>query len=449
MWHRHLVLSIIALSFFSVLNAKKDEQLLNIINHVMRCELSSVEICHDDMLTYMETLVREQSDGLKGKVHLAKGIIYKNIGDYGCAVSELKAAKSFLFHEYDIDNYILSVLCLAEIFVESGQYDSALFQIEMLHDNYDGFSKVQQAFYSDICLSLSMHYKYFGCEYINKYLHDVDEDYVNWGLVMKALLRCSESSRTVDVYNKPVKAGRFVSELDAIFLNTIRRNESDHLGNLPIDFLDIIGIIRPFDFGSVAAIKEVEKKINQQDRDRRIIYLILCLTIIFVSVLIVNYKTKNEYLEEITVLQNERERERRVRRRLQLSSDVLRRVDERLRLLDNYILATMSGNYIGQADYRLKKYMEDRDHFLQSTVDSYLIAHPQFVRYLREQNLSDAEVAYCCMYVSGFKGKAIASYLGWKRGYDKSAELRKKLNIKGCNVNLDTFLMSKLSEFNL
>lgn len=439
--HR-LILSMVALFFFSILNAKKDEQLLDIINHVITCELSSDEIGHDEMLVYMESLIGKQSVGLEGKVHLAKGIIYKNIGDYEYAVSELKTAKSFLFQD-DRDSYILSVFCLAETYVESAQYDSALFQMEILRDSYDGFSKGQQAFYEDIDLCLSMRCRYFRCEDINRYLQKVDAEYLNWGLVMKAMLCCPEFSRTAGMYGMPVKAGRFVSESDAMFLNTARIGRLECLG---ID-MNLLGFIRPYDYSPIAAIRDIEKNFNQRHKVRNIICLFLWLIIIFVSVSVVNHIQKNKYLTEISVLQNEREKDRQVRRRLQLSSDVLHRVDERLRLLDNYILAAISGNYIVKADCSLKEYMEDRDSFLQSTIASYLIAYPQFIRYLKEHNLSDAEVAYCCMYVSGFKGKAIASYLGWKRGYDKSAELRKKLGIKGRNVNIDTFLMRKLLEY--
>lgn len=135
-----------------------------------------------------------------------------------------------------------------------------------------------------------------------------------------------------------------------------------------------------------------------------------------------------------------------VRRKLALSKNVLCSVDERLRLLDFYIASVLYGNSQSLANSKLIEFLKNKDYFLMSTQHSFLVAHPQFLRFLIDKGLSDEEISCCCLFVSGLKGKIIFEYLGWKRGYDRTLSIRNKLDLYGTTVNLETFLKRKLQD---
>ena len=187
---------------------------------------------------------------------------------------------------------------------------------------------------------------------------------------------------------------------------------------------------------------ETEYVLNKHIRKQKLMYslLIAIFSIIFLCCLYQSVK----YRQNKSVLENELKKSRVVRRKLALTQEVLGEVDYRLHLLDNYIVSVISGNYLHKANTELSEMLEDKEYFLKSTIDRFLIAHPNFVMHLRELQLSDEEIACCCMFASGMKGKDIAHYMGWTRGYDKISRLRDALGIKGSTSNIDTYLKQKM-----
>lgn len=107
----------------------------------------------------------------------------------------------------------------------------------------------------------------------------------------------------------------------------------------------------------------------------------------------------------------------------------------------DFVNATLSINYIPIAKKSLKKYMSDKTRFVTITKDSFDFLYPSYMQFLRSKNMSDEEILCCCLFVMGFRGKTIASYFEWSRGYEKFVTIRKKLGIQGMPKNLETFLL--------
>lgn len=129
-----------------------------------------------------------------------------------------------------------------------------------------------------------------------------------------------------------------------------------------------------------------------------------------------------------------------------LDKDVCRLVEERLKVLNNFVAANISGSFTTIAYKELERLMADQTHFLNSTRASFHIAHPQFLAYLKKKGLTSDEIEYCCLYCIGLNGSEILSYLNKPSIYNISAVLRKKLDVEK-KIKIDVFLQKKMQEF--
>ena len=121
-------------------------------------------------------------------------------------------------------------------------------------------------------------------------------------------------------------------------------------------------------------------------------------------------------------------------------------IENRLSLLDNYIIGQLCGNRNIAANDALKRFVDDHEGFMSSTQETFKIINPKFIEFLKKQKLSSDEVSYCCLYVTGFTGKLLADYLGMKRCYEMNMRLRRKLGLYRTNINISTYLKNKFHE---
>lgn len=126
--------------------------------------------------------------------------------------------------------------------------------------------------------------------------------------------------------------------------------------------------------------------------------------------------------------------------------EVRSKVSGRLRVLDKFIAAHLSGNMEGEARKELDGLLSDRDSFLESTRLLFALSHPGFIAYLKGKGLSSEEAGICCMYVMGLHGKEIGNYLGRKGYYNKSSEIRRKLGLDAHGQHIDGFLREILEK---
>ena len=112
-----------------------------------------------------------------------------------------------------------------------------------------------------------------------------------------------------------------------------------------------------------------------------------------------------------------------------------------------FILAELSDSFEKIAYNELGKLMENREEFLESTRKIFMISHPQFMAYLRKQNLTEWEIGCCCLYCIGFNGAEVSEYLNRKAIYNVNGTIRQKLNIPKGGTQIDVFLQQKMKEF--
>ena len=158
-----------------------------------------------------------------------------------------------------------------------------------------------------------------------------------------------------------------------------------------------------------------------------------------------------EMEEQKNVLSNQYEKALSEQRKLRsllvkqsFNENLRRTVEERLEILNNFIVSNISGIDMDKSLQELARYMENNEEFLQSTRKSFELSHPKFISYLTKKKLTAWEIGCCCLYCTGLNGNEIANYLDVKYFYKHSSIIRKKLGIQ--SVNIDTFLIDKAKE---
>ena len=156
---------------------------------------------------------------------------------------------------------------------------------------------------------------------------------------------------------------------------------------------------------------------------------------------------KEETERMFASLKAEIEQLKKIRKDKSIDKDILASVEQRLNVLNMFILAELSDSFEKIAYNELGKLMENREEFLESTRKTFMISHPKFMSYLRKQNLTEWEIGCCCLYCIGFNGAEISEYLNRKAIYNVNSTIRQKLNIPKGGTQIDVFLTQKMKEF--
>lgn len=128
-----------------------------------------------------------------------------------------------------------------------------------------------------------------------------------------------------------------------------------------------------------------------------------------------------------------------------LSDETIKAIDERLEVLSSCIRSVMAG-YDSEAVGHLHSLVRDRDHFLSSTREMFLLSHIDFVRRLQAAGLSHTEISVCCLIALGFSGKELSGYMGIQNSTyrNRMYAMRKKLGLKDDSRELSTILKEML-----
>lgn len=157
-------------------------------------------------------------------------------------------------------------------------------------------------------------------------------------------------------------------------------------------------------------------------------------------------KEKERYMEMYNEVQAEKEVLTGMREDGELSDEMRVLLEERMKVLNSFITAYISGNCSEQAYTELEKLMSNRKGFIDSTRLSFAIAHPRFLIFLKEKGLTDLEIGYCCLHAIGLRGKEIVSYLNSRSYYNASSAIRKKLGLSEHDTNMINYIQNLLKE---
>lgn len=121
-------------------------------------------------------------------------------------------------------------------------------------------------------------------------------------------------------------------------------------------------------------------------------------------------------------------------------------VASRLEILNKFLHAHITKNYeVDQkAADELDALVSNREDFMNSNRLAFSGSHPEFIAYLKDCNLSEYEINYCCLYAIGLRGKDVGAYINMRSHYNVSSAIREKLGIGEHDTNLGIYIRKLL-----
>ena len=129
-----------------------------------------------------------------------------------------------------------------------------------------------------------------------------------------------------------------------------------------------------------------------------------------------------------------------------IKDETMEIIKKRLGVLNTIIVSHLSekNTDVKRANEELEKLISDRHDFIKSTRLTLEDNYPHFFAYLKDKELEEFEIDFCCLYAIGLKGKEIKSYTNLSRHYKDSSEVRQKLGLVESDTNLSNFLQKLL-----
>lgn len=425
------------------------------------------------------------------RLYKAKMVAYRDVFDYPSALEQAQTAARYYLSAKDSIRYLNAVNDIAVLYSQLDDHESEEQHLEILSANLHLLNTHQISTYYAILLNRSLQGPVESTkEALNNYLAaTTDESMVNWLCVTDAYIVLND-------YQSAVKA------LDAYLLYEGKQDLSYYWTAATLYeklgiYDEALSLYKEYlyesDHTTVAAFasdaKYIEERFTAEIKSVRqtLSIIIISLSLIIIALLLViNYQRMKKVKEEKRIqkirfdeerkvivgakeqveaqyvllkeekeetermfasLKAEIEQLKKIRKDKSIDKDILASVEQRLNVLNMFILAELSDSFEKIAYNELEKLMENREEFLESTRKTFMISHPKFMSYLRKQNLTEWEIGCCCLYCIGFNGAEISEYLNRKAIYNVNSIIRQKLNIPKGGTQIDVFLTQKMKEF--
>ena len=129
-------------------------------------------------------------------------------------------------------------------------------------------------------------------------------------------------------------------------------------------------------------------------------------------------------------------------RRRELSKPIEDAIRKRIELLNALFASRIAekDSYARSYETLERQMLEDKDCFMNGTRLAFTASHPDFISYLEQHGLTEAEINYVCLYAIGLRGNEVGKYIQLKRHYHISSDIRKKLGIDEHNTNIGIYV---------
>ena len=423
-----------------------------------------------------------KNNNIIGRLYSSKSVLYNTIFDPQPAIEQARLASSYFLKEGDTARFVNQLSNMAVIMNNSSLFDSvSLVEYTRRMEEYwyrltpsqkDTYFLIQleQTPKIDMTAIISL---------INRYLSsDLDEATISWLSVADAYFKIGDYNESYNAIKKHRLKGDNTDVTFYAQLSNIYNKKGDYKKAYDLLLKKDSLLYGRYYRATKTDTKFLEERYASKMRDIKqkhmIIFLVMGIIIIALALFLLrkHYKsvslkhqlkilTMEEesklYQEELKRLELERENyELKCREAIKeqeklkdiiessksddkLNSEVISLVKQRLAILDKFIAANISSAFSKEALQELNQLMQDRSLFLESTRMSYSLSHPKFIEYLYSKELTDREVACCCLYCIGLNGSEISNYLEMKSFYNMSKGIRRKLAVDR-SMNIDTYL---------
>ena len=412
-----------------------------------------------------EQYVQKSKDYIAiGRLYNAKMRIYMSIYDVKSAVEPGKLSAYYYLIAKDTSRYITALNSLSSVHLAANQFEElegTFAQIKQLEQMMTLSHKC--AYYVNminykIAIKDSLQIKEAVSNYIGSFIGK--ENLINWLVLIRAYSELKDYDRAIDAIIKYKQYNNKYEDIFYYFASDVYQSLSNY--QQALEYLKLYQNHSSKEdikiFQSNAKFIEEKYILEKKQLTQQNYILVLILSIFLIvfalilfSIFILNLVRKRdkklcEVEEQRQILRNEYEKALVEQKRLKtlisknkLNKEVVKVLEERMLILNNFIVSDISGLNMSNAIQELKLYLNNNERFLKSTRLSFELTHPKFVSYLLENKLSDLEISCCCLYCIGLNGSEISNFLNIKYYYKQSSTIRKKLKIH--SVNIDNFLI--------
>ena len=451
-----------------------------------------------DMESAMEKFVEAEhhissqiDENLIARLYKAKMVAYQSIFDYKSAVGQAHNAARYYLSANDSVRYLNAINDIVVLYSQLDDYKSQNKYIDILESSTAIMSEYQQSNYYAIRLNTSFDLSDDRIsDILSEYLSVIsDKSLINWLSVAKAYMILQDYQSAILAMQNYISYGGLQDPSFYWTAATLYEELGEYSEALKYykQYQESTDEVDIHIFGSDT--KFVEERFDAELRSvRQTLYIIsitLSLIIIILILIILSQRMKKvkeekriqkiEFDEERKVIVGEKEQVeakyvllkeekeetermfaslkaeiaqlKKIRKDKSIDKDIIASVEQRLNVLNMFILAELSDSFEKIAYAELGKLMEDREGFLESTRKTFMVSHPKFMSYLQKKNLTEWEIGCCCLYCIGFNGAELSEYLNRKAIYNVNSIIRQKLDIPKGGTQIDVFLKQKMQEF--
>ena len=416
-----------------------------------------------------ENNVKSSSDYVSiGRLYNAKMNVYKLIYDVEKAIKPAELSAQYYLQAKDTVRYITALNSLSAILLAANKFES-LEETFMLIKSLEGSMTLKhKKLYYENLINYKLAIKDTSLrnvlgEYIVSFTDK--QNLINWLIIARAYNELKDHSKALEALNNYKIFNQNLEELYYFF-------SSEIYGALQ-DYENAYEFLRFYHENSSkedlkilqSDAKFLEERYSSEQHKLKqkyiIVMLVLSIVLILIIIIFIVIILRNIFirranklleLEEQKIrLTNEYEKAIIEQNRLRslisnnkISKDLRKVIEERMIILNSFIVSNISGINLDKSMIELKKYIDDNENFLQSTMLSFKLTHPKFISFLQNKGLSDWEVGCCCLYCIGLNGSEISNFLDIKYFYKRSSVIRRKLGVQ--SVNIDTYLLNKMKE---
>lgn len=417
---------------------------------------------------------RAENNAAIARLYKAKMSLYSDAYKHDVAVEHGNKAASYFLADGDTLRYLNTINDLAIQYLDMNDSASVGKLLEIQRKNYDRLSLRQKDRYYSIQLHYALNYQTIDDirNIICCYENEIQES-SKMGLIalVYAYIRLEDYSKASQRLIQYKDSGGIKSMAYYWLDAKIQEGLDNHVGALDSYRSYVTCLEQEKQEFFEGDTKFVEERLTAEIHSlKQTLYLIVTIILFVLTVSVFVFLIKKiinrhrqdrmafikdrqrlvedkESAEQLyNALKSEIRQLKKIRADETLDKEIILSVDQRLRVLNMFILAEFSDSFIKVAYMELKKLIEDREHFLISTRNIFQILHPAFMNYLKDQNLTDWEIGCCCLYCIGLNAIEVSEYLNKKAIYNLNSDIRRKLNIPKGKGQIDVFLKNKMSE---
>ena len=395
-------------------------------------------------------------------VHSAKGRIYNQLHEYGMASTEFRQAAYYCIEDGDYNKYVSNRIREATCIYMMRDYIGTRKILEDIYIDKDIITESVLGKYYQLTINLAeIDNREMLPELLEEYKENISIPFTDWLLIARiesSLGNLASAEEAINMQRKYRKPDAAFHNINSSILEA-EGNFKEALSEYK-RYISLSGIIgNQIIDQDTRFIEEREMHlVNQEKADtRNLILLLTCIVIMLglglaITLMITIRKQlqlkeheQRELMRQIDELITEREELTRTDTE---NNEARRIISERLRIIDNFVFSDVLQDEIfeKQALETLKQIIANREDFIHHNRIIFNQSYPQFIKYLKDHELTEKEIEHCCLYAIGLNGKMATTFTNLKRHYHIGSSIRKKLGLNGHDTNISIHIKQLFKE---